>query len=133
MARPPPPTPPHFIISLHEPVLRLFALVGRGAIHLKDLMVIPSYLNASYNTVSHEFSKLYCTIVNSALVDVSKSSYSLSWYVRRKAQRLSLLLYLPANSSLPECDCSFSFMFHQTAEMVLPEKINKKDYFLLRL
>jgi hypothetical protein len=47
-------------------------------------------------------------------------------------QRLSLLLYLPANSSLTECDCSFLFMFHQTAEKVLLEKINKKDYFLLR-
>jgi hypothetical protein len=79
--------------------------------------------------VSHEFSKLCCTIVNNALVDVSKSSYSPSWYVRRKAQRLSLLLFLLANSSLPECDCSFLFMFHQTAEMVLREKINKKDYF----
>jgi hypothetical protein len=83
--------------------------------------------------VSHEFSKLYCTIVNSALIDVSKSSYSLSWYVRRKAQRLSLLLYLPANSSLPECDYLFLFMFLQTAEQVLRGKINKKDYFLLRL
>jgi hypothetical protein len=51
------------------------------------------------------------------------------WYVQRKAQRLSLLLYLPANSSLPECDCSFLYMFHQTAEMVLREKINKKEYF----
>jgi hypothetical protein len=34
-------------------------------------------------------------------------------------------------SSLPECDCLFLFMFRQTAEMVLREKINKKDYFLL--
>jgi hypothetical protein len=32
---------------------------------------------------------------------------------------------------LPECVCSFLFMFHQTAEMVLREKINKKDYFLM--
>ncbi len=50
-----------------------------------------------------------------------------------KPRDYTLLLYLPANSSLPECDCSFLFMFHQTAEMVLREKINKKDYFLLRL
>jgi hypothetical protein len=49
--------------------------------------------------------------------------------IRRKAQRLSLLLYLPANSSLPECDCSFLFMFHQTAEMVLREKLTKKIIF----
>ena len=62
-----------------------------------------------------------------------KLLFSILVYVRRKAQRLSLLLYLPANSSLPECDCSFLFMFHQTAEMVLREKIYKKDYFLLRL
>ncbi len=82
--------------------------------------------------VSHEFSKLYFTIVNSALVDVSKSSYSLSWYVRRKARRLSLVLHLPVNSSLLEWDCSFLFMFRQIAEMVLREKIYKKDYFLLR-
>ncbi len=49
-------------------------------------------------------------------------------------RRLSLLshLYLPANSSSPECDCLFLFMFRQTAEMILQEKIYKKDYFLLR-
>jgi hypothetical protein len=35
----------------------------------------------------------------------------------------------PANSSLPECDCLFLFMFLQTAEQVLRGKINKNDFF----
>jgi hypothetical protein len=83
-------------------------------------------------SVPHKFGKISFTIVNSVLVDVTKSSYSLSWYIRRKARRLSLLTYLPANSSLPQCDCLFLFMFQQTAEMIFGEKINKKDYFLLR-
>jgi hypothetical protein len=134
MARPPPPTPPHFIIRPPRASPASFCFRRQGCHPSKrfngDSQLSKCILQHQF---SHEFSNLYCTIVNSALVDVSKSSYSLSWYVRRKAQRLSLLLNLPANSSLPECDCSFLFMFHQTVEMVLRVKINKKDYFLLQL
>jgi hypothetical protein len=36
--------------DLHEPVLHPLALVGKGAIQLTDLMVISSYLSASYDT-----------------------------------------------------------------------------------
>jgi hypothetical protein len=53
------------------------------------------------------------------LLIVSKSYSFLSWYIRRKVQRLSQLLCLPVDSPLPECDCLFLFMFQQTAETVL--------------
>jgi hypothetical protein len=37
--------------GLHEPDLRPLAFVGKGAIQIKDLMVISSYLSASYDTM----------------------------------------------------------------------------------
>ncbi len=79
--------------------------------------------------VSYKFVKHFFTIVNSVLVHVSKSSYSLSWYIRRRVRRLSLLLSLPVDSSLLECDCLFIIMFRQTAESVLRKKFLKKIIF----
>jgi hypothetical protein len=67
------------------------------------------------------------------LLIVSKSYSFLSWYIRRKVQRLSQLLCLPVDSPLPECDCLFLFMFQQTAETGLRKTIYKKYYFLMWL
>jgi hypothetical protein len=39
---------------------------------------------------------------------------------------VTLLLWLPAGSSLPECVCFFLFMIQQTAEMVWQERISEK-------
>jgi hypothetical protein len=36
--------------GLHEPILRPLAFVSKGAFQLKDLLVISSYLSASYDT-----------------------------------------------------------------------------------
>ncbi len=41
------------------------------------------------------------------------------------------LLWLPVDSTLPECDCLFLFMFQQTAETVFRKKIYKKYYVLM--
>ena len=49
------------------------AFVRKGAIDLKDLMMISSYLSASYDTSFSQIRQTFFTIVNSALVDGSKS------------------------------------------------------------
>ncbi len=131
MARPPPPTPQQLILRppWANPTSFCFRRQGchpakssNGDSQLSMCILQHQFLINLANFLYH------CKQRSSWCF---KSCYSLSWYVWRKARRLSLLLYLPANSILPESDCLFLFMFRQTAEMVLREKINKKDYILL--
>jgi hypothetical protein len=50
------------------------------------------------------------------LTEISVAHNLPSQYVRREVRRLSLLLWLPAGSSLPESVCLFLFMIHQHSE-----------------
>ena len=74
---------------------------------------------------SHFFS------INSVLTEICISHNLPSQYVRREVRRLSLLLRLPAGSSLTKCVCLVLFMIQQTAETVRREKISEKCYFLM--
>jgi hypothetical protein len=59
--------------GLHEPALRPLAIVGKGAIQLKDLMVISSYLVHPTTPVSHKFVKHFFTIVTVLLLMFPKA------------------------------------------------------------
>jgi hypothetical protein len=77
-------------------------------------------------------SNFHFFIINSVLTEISIAHNLPSQYVRREVRRLSLLLGLPAGSSLPECVCLFLFMIQQTAETVGRERISEECYFLMQ-
>ncbi len=52
-------------------------------------------------------------------------------YIRREAQRLSWLLLLPVDSSLPKCVWLFLFTLQHTADTDLCKKISIKKRFLM--
>ncbi len=99
-------------------------------------LLIATYL-ALINVSADPPEASYCRtsiffIINSVLNEISIAHNLLSQYVRREVRRLSLLLGLPAGSSLPECVCLFLFMIQQTAESVRSERISEKCYFLMQ-